>query len=328
MSKVLHLSWENFSSSKLVPGERRVHHVGGVPAVDIFADGETNRMGLRVECPHGTDISATLQRLSSVQVRYVVSDGHSFLEVATSQRRLFRSFYLFAVAVADRILQDGKDPLEAVSLELESLASLLEATPLLGMERQVGLLGELIVLERLIRRDGPELLSAWIGPRGEPHDFRLPEMELEVKTTTGTRRIHTINGTQQLIPTPGHTLHLVSVLLGSPGSGQGLSLAMQIEVIRLLIAPAQHKNEEFETLLKACGYNSVDHSLYSRNFVLRRPLAIARIDERFPALTYASLTAALEAKAARIEAVQYDVNIEGLESEEDSQAFRAVFGPH
>jgi hypothetical protein len=326
MSKVRHLSWENFSTSVFVQGERRLHHVGGPPVVDIFADGETNRIGIWVECPAGSDISADLQRLAAVKVQYVSADGRQLLEVATSSRKLFRSFYLFAVAVADGILQDGITPLEAVRLELQNLAALLEATPLLGLERQLGLLGELIVLEKVIRRVGPSALSAWIGPRGEPHDFRLHTRELEVKTTTGTRRIHTINGTQQLIPTPGHKLFLVSVLLGPPGSDAGFSLAAQIDAIRQLLSAVPPRNTEFETLLEACGYRPADHELYSRCFIIRRPLAVAHIDDSFPSLTSDTLAAALGEKAVRIEGVQYEVNIEGLEHEDGSPSFRAALG--
>ena len=328
MRKIRHLSWENFSTTIIVPGEKRHHRVGGNPTVDIFADGESNRIGLWVECSLSEEISPELQRLAAVQVRHVTSGGRELLEISTSRRQLFRAFYLFAVSVADGILQDGKTPLDAITFELQSLAALLDSKPLMGLERQVGLLGELLVLERLLRQRGAEGLSSWIGPRGEPHDFRMKKLELEVKTTTGTRRIHTIHGTQQLIPTPGHLLHIVSVLLAPPGSEEGFSLATQINMIRALIPAGCHERGEFETLLEACDYRSLDHDLYSRRFALRRPLAVAQIDDRFPTLTTASLIGSLGERAARIEAVQYDVNIEGLEFEEGAETFCAGLGPN
>jgi len=64
--------------------------------------------------------------------------------------------------------------------------------------------------------------------------------------------------------------------------------------------------------------------LYNRRFIKRRLLAVASIDEHFPAITSAELDAALGDKAVRVEGIQYDVNIEGLEHEEGSPVFQAV----
>ncbi len=323
MSKVNHLSWENFITSVLVPGQQRLHHVGGPPSVDIFGDGESNRIGIWIECDPTTNISRELLILAIVEIRHVFSDGRSILEITVRDRKLFHTFYQFAVAVADRILQENDDPILAVKSELANLAALLEIKPLLTMESQLGLLGELLVLEKLITRDGPMAISSWTGPRGEPHDFTLQERELEVKTTIQTRRIHTINGSEQLTPSPAHTLYLISILLGPPGSGTGFSLASKIQSIEGLLAAAPAEKAEFMVLLESCGYQILDHVHYCRCFILRKPSVVVLVDERLPAITSISLGAAFGERAARIERISYDLNIEGLELDHETSDFQS-----
>jgi hypothetical protein len=324
MSSYCHLSWDNFARSMLVHNEKRVLRVGGPPWVEIFGDGESNTIGLWVECDPQEVIASDLQLLETINIRHVHNEGRQILEVSTKVPSLFRNFYIFATAVADAILQDQKSALDAVRLELQMLGALLETKPLLSLERQVGLLGELLFLEHLIKKIGPIAISAWMGPRGEPHDFRFNNIEIEVKTTTGSRRIHTINGAQQLVPSPNHDLCILSILLGPPGGGGGISLALQIQLIQDLLVGYPLASESFISLMRSCGYEPADHDLYSRKFNMRRPFAIAIIRDRFPALTNAILNATFGEQAVRFESVQYDINIEGLEKEEDTPEYRSV----
>src|SRR5271156_1500317 len=60
---------------------------------------------------------------------------------------LQREFYHFAAAVAERVIVDKRSATEAVSLELQCFTDLLEEKSILGPERQIGLLGEILFLE-------------------------------------------------------------------------------------------------------------------------------------------------------------------------------------
>src|SRR5262249_32261137 len=160
---------------------------------------------------------AELSRLVAVTITDLNRNGRNFIEVATTTASLYRQFYHFSVAVAERIIVEKHSPLEAIALELKCFADLLETKPLLSLERQIGLIGELVFLERLVQKIGTRAVEAWIGWMPEPHDFRLDTREFEVKTTTSAQRIHTINGIEQLVPSNECTLHLVSVMLGPPG---------------------------------------------------------------------------------------------------------------
>jgi hypothetical protein len=77
------------------------------------------------------------------------------------------------------------------------------------LERALGLVGELTVLERLLTRS-PRAWRAWTGPPDGRHDFRVGALALEVKSTlrVAARRV-TISAADQLIEPEGGALTLV-----------------------------------------------------------------------------------------------------------------------
>src|SRR5690349_13540623 len=117
MTAPKYLSWENFKSTVLIAGEQRVHRVTDAPLVEVFGDGITNKIGLLVEALSGSEIPAELSRLASVTLRELNHNGRNCIEVATSTASLYRQFYHFSVAVAERIIVEKRPPLEAVTLE-------------------------------------------------------------------------------------------------------------------------------------------------------------------------------------------------------------------
>jgi hypothetical protein len=216
-------------------------------------------------------------------------------------------------------------PIEAVQQELRCFTDLLDERPILGTDRQLGLLGELLFLERLMKRIGPAALDAWLGPLGEPHDFRVWINEFEVKTTIAPHRIHTVNGLEQLVASHGCTLYLVSVLLGPAGAEGGFSLADKVSQLSSSFSALPDRKEAFTAALDACGLHMADVQHYTRRFALRRPFGVATVDQSFPALSRPLIQRAIGPLATRIEGVHYEVNIEGLESEDGTPAFEAAF---
>lgn len=275
MKEYKHLSWDNFVSSVLVKGQQRVHRISTSPLIEVFGDGINDRVGIWIESTADVNIPEQAQRLALVSIQTVKRGERSFLEIVSSSPLINRQFYLFANAVADQVLQLNQSPTEAVALELQCFTALLEEKSLLSIERQLGLIGELIVLERMISADGPQAIEAWIGPLREPHDFRVVNHEFEVKSTAGTRRIHTIHNLTQLTVSPGCLLFIVSVLLGPGGKDGGFSLATKIESIQKLLKGSVDQESLFRERLESCGYSGRDHSQYNRAFGLRRPLALA-----------------------------------------------------
>jgi hypothetical protein len=325
MKKPRHLSWNNFKSSVLVTGEQRVHRISSSPLVEVFSDGISGRIGIWLESATVVAVSEKARRLAFVSIQTVKRDEKLFLEISSLSPMIHRQFYVFVTAVADRVLELNQSISEALDLELESFAALLEEKALLSIERQLGLIGELIVLERMITADGPQAIDAWIGPRGEPHDFRVARNEFEVKTTAASRRVHTIHNFTQLIVSPNCILFIVSVLLGPAGRDSGFSLAKKIDSIRSLLGGSRSRENEFHVHLESYGGVAHDYSQYDRSFDLRRPLAVIPVDSFFPAIVPSSLKSILGEEAHRVDHIVYDVNVEGLESEEGTKLYSEVF---
>lgn len=324
MTKPTHLSWNNFYASIYVPGEQRVHRVSVSPIVDIFGDGIERRIGIWIEVASDTVLPADACRLAFIKTAIATKGGKTFLEVMSTAEDLHRHFYLFATSVADGVLVDGLPPPEAIVQELICFSELLQVKPLLSFERQIGLLGELLFLERLIDQLGTSASDAWAGPIGDPHDFRLNQCEFEVKTTTATRRIHTINGEGQLLPSQGRSLYLLSILLGPAGQAGGVSLAAEVVRIQAALGGNAAVAARFRQSLQKCGYSDADREHYRRTFVLRRPMQLVPIDDAFPALTRSRIIAGVGAAAERIEHVQYDLDIEGLGWADGTPTFASV----
>ncbi len=321
MTTARQLTWDNFKATILVAGQQRVHRVTGSPVVEIFGDGSRNVVGLWLEVPAATDVPTEVQRLASVSGQVVERGGRHFLEVSTSQSALHQQFYYFASAVADRIA-DGTPPTEALSQELQYFAELLAERGLLGIERQIGLLGELLFIERLIQHIGlTAAVDAWVGPDGEPHDFRFSNRDFEVKTTVRSRRVHVIHGAGQLAPVPGRPLYIASILLAPPGAGAGFSLFGQVTQLRAALTADLSRQRQFDRRLEETGYRPADAVHYERRFSYRRPIALVPVTSACPAITRPMIQDLLGPLAARVDSLQYDVDLEGLESEDGTPVF-------
>ena len=319
------LSWDNFRSSVFVAGQQRVHRVADSPYIEVFGDGISNRVGIWLEIGLGTAIPPDILKLAFIKTRTFNKSGRPLIEIATSSPALFRHFYHFAVAVSERILVDRCSSVDAVSTELQCFGELFEETALLGIERQLGLLGELLVLEKFLLKRGGSALDAWLGPMGEPHDFRFNSREYEVKTTISAHRIHTINGLEQLVPSAGCSLFIVSVMLGPPGAGHGFSLTEKVNQLYTGFAHKGQLGERFSAALASCGFRNEDKAHYERRFSMRHPIAIVSVDGNFPAITGSTIQDALGELAPRVESLRYDVSIEGMELEDGTPEFDAVF---
>jgi hypothetical protein len=106
---------------------------------------------------------------------------------------------------------------------------------------------------------------------------------------------------------------------------EGTSLAEKIELLTSLLATAPPQKQQFADALQNCGLRDADLPHYRRRYVLRRPLAVIPVDGRLPAITRASIQAAFGSGATRLDSVEYDVNVEGLEIEDQDPVFATIF---
>lgn len=303
-----HLTWENFR--ELVDrGVPAIHRVAGSPQVDIFIDENAFRIGLRTPLPG--EIAAPISPLGAVSVLLAWPEGARYLEVTTSHGQLFPEFYSFATTLADRIQLRGEAPVEAFISALNSWSELLQPVTMLSIERQLGLFGELWILERVLNSLGPIGVESWTGPLGEPHDYRFGKQELEVKATINPTRSHMIDGEHQLVPSPECSLFLLSIQLEPAGIG-GTSLAEIVGIVRQQLHDSAAASQKFDDLLAATGYRDSDGGLYHSRWQLRSTPCRILVDEHCPRITRGDLEHVKPGTSSRISEVHYRINVEGL----------------
>lgn len=122
---------------------------------------------------------------------------------------------LLAVAAA---AADRSHALHSLFRRLNAWRAFLRERRALSSAEIVGLVGELVVLERLlVVADRP--LELWIAAQGL-HDFASGPTAVEVKTTLGAGRSITVSGLDQFDAVGFDTLHLIHVRLRPSRGGR------------------------------------------------------------------------------------------------------------
>ena len=131
----------------------------------------------------------------------------------------------------------------------------------LSEAEQQGLVGELLMLRRLISRFGAvAALSFWRGPLDEPKDFRISASAIEVKTVQGGRHSIEITSAHQLDPSGlAHLILAVTQLAPAAPSAIGaLSLDGLVAEIHDSLLAVSAANERFDALLAAAGWSDAE----------------------------------------------------------------------
>lgn len=257
--------------------------VAGNPPVTIFIDPVKPEMGLRVVNKYDHKVPEI--NLEHISARSTVWQGRRYLEVAIDDQSLFLDAYGMLCSMADRIQIDGQIPVEALQLTLRKMSLLLQRTARLSMERELGLIGELLTLAAVLPCLGQERsIAAWRGPEAEEHDFGMPEIDIEVKTTSAERRVHWIESLTQMMPTGPRPLWLVSHQLTKAGAGDGIRLPGIIASIRsnLTKYPA---SDEFEQKLSASGWDDRFEAEYYAGWFKRTSSVGYFVCDKFPRMT-------------------------------------------
>jgi len=303
-----HLEWRNFREL-IEAGVPAVQPVTGNPDVVVFVDESGSRIGLRTLAAGGQVVEPS--PVAEIDVRTVNVAGTEMFEISTRAFQLFAEFYAVLEEIADRLQLKGASPTAAFGETLANWRALLRPTERMSDEQRLGLFGELLVLDRILISTGPGSIGAWTGPMAEPHDFRLGEREIEVKTTASRKRSHLISSLEQLEPSPGRQLFLLSIQVEPAGNTAGLSLTELVDRVRAHLAPGTVHRESFESsLLVGWRYSDVHGPLYRERYQLRTAPVLVRVTDDVPRLT-PSLLAGMPG-SQRIEDVQYRITVEGL----------------
>jgi hypothetical protein len=177
----------------------------------------------------------------------------------------------------------------------------------LTKEALIGLVGELIILNQLLKFDSSiETLLTWKGPFGNKNDFVKKNKSIEVKTSIEkTKNIVRISSEFQLDTNEIEFLNLVVVKLDSDiPEGKGFSLP------ELVSNTMKDKDAEwqvnFKMIMKVAGYSFDSEELYTAKRFIVNQINIYDVLEEFPKICGSELS-------INLSEVKYDLNLNGLE---------------
>lgn len=300
--------------------------IGGTRDVRIGYDPRESRFYVRLPAPENTELPFAAYSQLVVELRQ--DETGYFLEVSTRAPRYFPEFHRFASLLAEEYEVSDQTAAGAFHSAVKSWQEFLSRRAILTPEQQIGLFGELLVLEALMRRDGASAVMAWIGrSTAGParHDFRIGKFDLEIKTARSAVRLHFIHGLHQLVAAPGHELYLLSVLLEAAGVSEGCTLSDQVQKIRMLVGANEASRHDLETKLASALYRDEDSGFYDERLMIAAEPHLILVDKNCPRITPTLLAREMSTEvASRIAQVSYQVNLGGLGAPPGTRTFEAV----
>ncbi len=279
--------------------------IAGDPTLRLRINPQTGELTLRA--PAAETAQLPQQELTNVTASLITEAGTTYLDISTTDRRIVVDGYSMLMSIADRIQLAGTDPLEAFSETLAVYRSILTERSRMSTTTEIGLFGELLVLQALIST-GAATATAWRGGLGEEHDFGLPDVDVEIKTTTGEHRHHWIHGLSQLVNTGATPLWLVSLQITRAGDGAGATLAGLIDLV--LAVADETTRGPIEKNLREVGWREETRDLFDERWRLRSaPLALP-VDDSLPRITPDVLERA-DLDTSGLLDVTYEINVDG-----------------
>jgi Putative PD-(D/E)XK family member, (DUF4420) len=264
----------------LSAGAHAALKVEGIPALYLIVEPASHT--LRLRAPQAKNTLPDVSAYKNLAAEIIYWRGAQWCQLSISGPVIVDAYPLL-IAIADRIQMLGTEFAVATRSALVAFREVLAEGSVLSAKAEIGLFGELLVLLHLLATMPPQLaLDAWRGHEPEEHDFGLPELDLEVKTTTSETRLHWINSLTQLRPTLERPLYLGSLQLTAAGA-DGLTLAEM--AARTEAAVPLPLRESLLGKLSAAGWREATRSLYVRRFRLRTKPLLYSIVDGFPTLT-------------------------------------------
>jgi hypothetical protein len=277
--------WDALRSAG-VEGQRRID---AAHLHDIYADFEPPRqVGMVVVCATRPDDPRPMRSLTiSAGQR---ADKKWSLRISLQDPALEP---VFAALCEDVILSTEAgvgeaDLAAAVVRRVQHWRALLEKDSAgLGEAALQGLIGELVVLDRVIMRRFPPAaaIASWTGPSGAPQDFGLPTRErIEVKAVRGAATSVQINGLGQLdCGGDPLTLAVVRMQLTSASAPGAVAAPGLIESLRGRISGDVEVRRAFDKALAAVRWH--DHPTHDEFAVRILGVDAYGVDQGFPKLT-------------------------------------------
>ncbi len=307
-----HARWDHIAEL-LANGAPAVQVIPGRPPCQIRIGSAGQDITLRLPASDQHDPEPL--REQNLRLRKAGDGDQKHLELSTSNSDLFEDFYTFVCLITDRIQLSGDDPLQAIYQTLGAWGDLLQTREKLSPEAEYGLWGELWFLRYLANQIGwSAATNCWKGAESEEHDFGLPAVDVEVKTTVGESRRHMISSLTQMVPSPGRPLLVLSIQITAGASVQEDADRLP-DLVGRVRAAAEAEGAEavkrLEALLDQLKWRDDNHYLYRKHFRLRSEPTLVPVDERFPAIV-PPLLSDLGDLAGRVLQVTYRVDLTDL----------------
>lgn len=182
----------------------------------------------------------------------------------------------------------------------------------LSDEEEVGLFGELLVLEDLLDSLQVEAaLNLWKGPENSLQDFRTETVGVEVKTTIALSGFPVkISSLDQLDGLGSRVIYLVGIRLTVIDSGR--TLPELIDAIRNSLVDHAGARARLERLLLLVGYQDSVSEAYVRRFQLQTERVFS-VEPGFPYISRSNLPLAILDAEYRIDLDEVDVMPETID---------------
>jgi hypothetical protein len=176
----------------------------------------------------------------------------------------------------------------------------------LGVPKQMGLWGELVVLRALATNIGwNRALKGWVGPGGASQDFRLDGLLVEIKTVALGADALSISSLEQLSVSDGSTMYLAHYGAAVVAPQEGEPLPDAVLAIRNDLRDDALLRGDFENRLLGSGYHRVHEGRYTgRGFVVRT-CDIYAVGDDFPRLDRDSVP-------SQVKNARYGLLVKGL----------------
>ncbi|MFF2494179.1 PD-(D/E)XK motif protein [Agromyces sp. NPDC058064] len=267
-------------SVAVAPLPRRVE----AGAVQVGVDHDRNRH-LLVPMLNDEDVEPVTAS-AGIHLVQIKSNGLRYLSLMCLDRYLFDAFSKLAVEVLSVLSSTGPTSPSVRRLFLDWEELFARSAGGMSSVEQLGLYGELLVLEQLLAHRAVDAVSAWTGPDRSQHDFRFARRAIEVKASAAREgRSARISSLQQLEPPVGGSLVLVYVRLEIAPNGRSL------KHLAHAVGASCEWHTEYRSRLRAAGYSFALESTYNTPMLVVEQRWYDVSEPHFPRITGASFKA-------------------------------------
>ena len=203
---------------------------------------------------------------------------------------------------SERIVrQDPNITNEALLFSLSPFLSLIVQSRIMPVPKQMGLTGELILMEDLLNfatRKGihhSRVLNAWRGYENSERDYYSNSIAIEVKASGSRNRVHKISSIEQLLLSEEpkeEQLYVYSIGL-SQDTSRPYKLITQIDNVERVLDPLLH-DDFYDYLAQYCGegYHRNLRERYNleTGFTISPSAGLIKIDDSVDILRYSNFT--------------------------------------